>query len=62
MTKDIYSCFLDSPYKSIKHSSYFKSYEHFFSKYRNKEITFIERVLNGGSLFMGEIILVPMQE
>ncbi len=53
MTKDIYSCFLDSPYKSIKHSSYFKSYEHFFSKYRNKEITFIEiGVLNGGSLFM----------
>ena len=53
MTKDIYSCFLDSPYKSIKHSSYFKSYEHFFSNYRNKEITFIEiGVLNGGSLFM----------
>lgn len=53
MNKDLYSCFMDSPHKSIKHSSYFKSYEHFFSKYRDKEITFIEiGVLNGGSLFM----------
>ena len=50
---DIKSCHMNSPHKSIKHSTYFKSYEHFFSKYRNREITFIEiGVLNGGSLFM----------
>jgi len=53
MAKDIYSCFMNSPHSCIKHSTYFKSYEHFFSKYQNREVTFIEiGVLNGGSLFM----------
>ena len=53
MTTDILSCYMSSPYKSIKHTTYFKSYEHFFSQYRGKEITFIEiGVLGGGSLFM----------
>lgn len=42
-----------SPYRSIKHSTYFESYDHFFSKYRSKNITFVEiGVLGGGSLFM----------
>lgn len=53
LQSDISKYFNKSPYKSVKHSTYFKSYEHFFAKYRNKEITFIEiGVLCGGSLFM----------
>ena len=50
---DTYNSYLKSPYKSIKHSTYFDSYDHFFSRYRNKNITFVEiGVLGGGSLFM----------
>ena len=53
MDKDIFDCFEESPYKSMKVSSYFKSYESLFSQYRGKEITFVEiGILNGGSLFM----------
>jgi cephalosporin hydroxylase len=53
MKPDIKSCYLNSPLKSIKHSTYFASYEKFFSEYRNKKITFIEiGVLGGGSLIM----------
>ena len=53
MESDSYSAFKKSPYKSIKHSTYFKSYDHFFTPYKNKEITFVEiGVLGGGSLFM----------
>lgn len=53
MDQNIYECYMNSPYKSIKHSTYFKSYEHFFSSFRGKEITFVEiGVLGGGSLFM----------
>ena len=45
--------YLKSPYKSIKYNTYFDSYDHFFSKYRNQKITFVEiGVLGGGSLFM----------
>ena len=45
--------FLNSPFRSIKHTNYFHAYDHFFSKYRNEEITFVEiGVLAGGSLFM----------
>ena len=52
-TTDIYKSFINSPYKSSKHSTYFDSYEHFFSRYRNQNITFVEiGVLGGGSLFM----------
>ena len=52
-TNDIYKSFIESPYKSTKHSTYFDSYDHFFSRYRNKNITFVEiGVLSGGSLFM----------
>mgnify|MGYP001454638828 CR=1 FL=1 len=50
---EIYKSYIKSPYKSIKHSTYFDSYDHFFSKYRGREITFVEvGVLGGGSLFM----------
>lgn len=50
---NIYQSFNNSPYKSIKHSSYFDVYEKLFSKYQNKPVVFIEiGVLNGGSLFM----------
>ena len=48
-----YKSYIKSPYKSIKYSTYFHSYDHFFSKYRNQNITFVEiGVLGGGSLFM----------
>lgn len=53
MENEVFKSYLNSPYKSIKHSTYFRSYEHFFEKYRGKEFTFIEiGVLGGGSLFM----------
>jgi len=48
-----YQSYLNSPYSSIKHSSYFQIYDRYFSPYVGKEITFVEiGVLNGGSLFM----------
>ena len=50
---ETYKSYIKSPYKSIKHSTYFDSYDHFFSKYRGREITFVEvGILGGGSLFM----------
>lgn len=50
---EAYRSYRKSPYKSIKHSTYFDAYDHFFSSYRNREITFVEiGVLGGGSLFM----------
>jgi len=49
----IYRSFSKSPYKSIKHSSYFDVYEKLFHRYRDKPVVFVEiGVLNGGSLFM----------
>ena len=48
-----FNSYMKSPYKSIKHSTYFHCYDYFFSQFRNKKITFVEiGVLNGGSLFM----------
>ena len=48
-----YQAYLKSPYKSIKHSTYFEIYDELFSRYRNEKITFVEiGVLGGGSLFM----------
>jgi len=48
-----YKSFLKSPYKSIKHTTYFEVYDELFAKYINKNITFVEiGVLSGGSLFM----------
>ncbi|HAH46200.1 MAG TPA: hypothetical protein DCM07_15375, partial [Planctomycetaceae bacterium] len=49
-----------SPYKSIKHSTYFEVYDDLFSRYRGKQITFVEiGVLGGGSLFMWREFLGP---
>ena len=48
-----YKSFIKSPYESRKHTTYFDSYDHFFDRYRGKEITFLEiGILDGGSLFM----------
>lgn len=48
-----YQSYVKSPYKSVKHTTYFDSYDHFFAGFRDKEITFVEiGVLGGGSLFM----------
>jgi hypothetical protein len=45
--------FFRSPYRSIKHSSYFNVYDHLFTSYKNKKIIFVEiGVFDGGSLFM----------
>ena len=50
---DSYQSYIKSPYRSIKLTSYFHSYDYFFNKYRDKEITFVEiGVLDGGPLFM----------
>jgi hypothetical protein len=50
---DIYDCYKNSPYLSIKHNNYFEIYSELFTKYKNKKIIFVEiGVLNGGSLFM----------
>lgn len=58
---DIYKSYKKSKYLSIKHSSYFQVYEDILSKYRNKNITFIEiGVLNGGSLFMWRDYFGPL--
>lgn len=55
-----YQAYLKSPYKSIKHSTYFEVYDELFSRYRGKEITFVEiGVLGGGSLFMWREFLGP---
>ncbi|MDB3932093.1 class I SAM-dependent methyltransferase [Candidatus Pelagibacter sp.] len=53
INKKTKTCFLNSPYSSTKHDSYFDTYDELFSKYVGQEITFVEiGVLNGGSLFM----------
>ena len=45
--------FLNAPIKSVKHSTYFNVYDKLFSKYIDKEFTFIEiGIFQGGSLFM----------
>lgn len=42
-----------SPYRSIKHKSYFTVYDTLLEEYIGKEITFVEiGILDGGSLFM----------
>lgn len=48
-----YQAYLKSPYKSVKHTTYFAIYDELFCRYRNKDITFVEiGVFGGGSLFM----------
>ena len=54
----IYHSYINSPYSSIKHSSYFQVYTDLFHKFKGiskakNRITFVEiGVLDGGSLFM----------
>ncbi len=43
-----YESYLKSPFKSIKHSTYFDIYDDLFSRYRNKNITFVEIGILGG--------------
>ena len=53
MKKNIKKIFQESPYTSTKHDTYFYVYEKIFSRFVDKEITFVEvGVLGGGSLFM----------
>jgi hypothetical protein len=48
-----YSSYMKSPYRSIKHTTYFTAYDDLFCRYKGREITFVEiGVLGGGSLFM----------
>lgn len=50
---ELYKHYIDSPLRSVKHSSYFLTYENLLEQYRNKPITFVEvGIHNGGSLFM----------
>ena len=48
-----YLAYMNSPYRSIKHSSYFHVYDELLAEFYGRDITFIEiGVLNGGSLYM----------
>jgi len=48
-----FQAFINSPYRSIKHKSYFNVYDALLEEYIGKDITFVEvGVLDGGSLFM----------
>lgn len=48
-----FAAYKKSPNRSIKHSTYFETYDELFARYRGKPITFVEiGVLGGGSLFM----------
>lgn len=48
-----FNAFLKSPFKSLKHSTYFNVYDEILSRYIGEPITFVEvGVLQGGSLFM----------
>jgi hypothetical protein len=56
----LFDIYRDTPYLSIKHSSYFHVYETLFGPYIGRPITFVEvGVLNGGSLFMWRRYLGP---
>jgi hypothetical protein len=48
-----YLAYMNSPYRSIKHSSYFNVYDELLAEFYGRDITFIEiGVLNGGALYM----------
>lgn len=48
-----YKAFMNSPYRSHKHSTYFDTYDLLFQNYQGKPITFVEvGIWGGGSLFM----------
>ena len=52
-TKNLEEIFYSTKRLSTKNSSYFSTYEHLFSQYVGKQITFVEvGVFNGGSLHM----------
>ena len=44
-----YKSYMNSPYVSYKHTTYFDSYDYFFDAYRDKDITFVET--NYGTFF-----------
>ena len=53
MNEGSFISYKKSPYRSVKHTTYFEVYDKLFWKYRGKEITFVEiGVFCGGSLFM----------
>ena len=55
-----YRAFLASPYRCMKHNTYFAVYDALFSRYRGQSVTFVEiGVLGGGSLFMWREFLGP---
>ena len=55
-----FAAYLESPYRSLKHSSYFRVYDTLFGPYRGKAITFVEvGILGGGSLFMWRSFFGP---
>jgi hypothetical protein len=57
---DIYASYKRSRFLSIKSSSYFQVYEEWFSRFRNRKVTFVEiGVHHGGSLFMWRDYLGP---
>jgi len=48
-----YKAYLKSPYRTVKHSTYFQVYDELFSPWRGRNITFVEiGIAEGGSLFM----------
>jgi hypothetical protein len=48
-----FESYSNSPFRSVKHSTYFATYDALFGKFRGKKVTFAEiGVLGGGSLFM----------
>jgi hypothetical protein len=53
LMKELYSCWKDSPFPSVKVTSYFPAYVELFSHLVGEKCTFIETgILDGGSLFM----------
>ena len=50
---ETYKSYIKSPYRSVKHSTYFETYDALLAPYRDKAITFVEiGIFDGGSLFM----------
>ena len=59
----LHACWKNSPYPSVKVSSYFPAYVEIFGHLVNKKSVFIETgILDGGSLLCGETGLAPKQE
>ena len=50
---ETYKSYIKSPFRSVKHSTYFETYDALLAHYRGKAITFAEiGIFDGGSLFM----------